>query len=53
MIPLKSPLPWWEGMKGRGKKSFCPPPPLPTGRQAHPPPSKGEGKEWEVSNIFG
>ena len=30
-------------VKVRGYEFNCPPPPLPTGRQAHPPPSKGEG----------
>jgi hypothetical protein len=32
------------GDEGEGENWFtCPPPPLPTGRQAYPPPSKGEG----------
>jgi hypothetical protein len=31
-----------QGKEEGAQKSFCPPPPLPTGRQAHPPPSEGE-----------
>jgi hypothetical protein len=42
----KFPSPLWEGMKGRGDQTcFVHPHPA-------PPPSKGEGTDWEISNIF-
>lgn len=40
----ESPVPWWEGMKGRGKTRAHPHP--------HPPPSKGEGNKVSSAILF-
>ena len=40
--PKESPLPWWEGMKGRGNTRAHPP----------PPPSKGEGNKVTGVLLF-
>ena len=42
--PKESPLPWWEGMKGRGNTRAHPHP--------HPPPSKGEGNKVTGVLLF-
>jgi len=55
--PKKSPLPWWEGMVGRGDQTqsmsllSTPTPPY---RQAGlPSPIEGGGIFGKISNIFG
>jgi hypothetical protein len=46
--PKKSPLPWWEGMKGRGSYKGSPPP--------QPSPIKGGGERdfflWVADDIL-
>ena len=42
--PKESPLPWWEGMKGRGNTRTHPHP--------HPPPSTGEGNKVTRALLF-
>jgi hypothetical protein len=45
LTPQISP-PLVGGDEGEGETaSFDPPPPLPTGGRAHPPPSRGEGEK--------
>ena len=45
--PQKSPLPWWEGMKGRGDQKVLSVHPHPD-----PPPSKGGGELVGRFQIF-
>jgi len=47
MPSAKSPLPWREGMKGRGTKFFLSTPTLTLPRR------RGRGIDGEVSNILG